>query len=323
MLVLFISGTRLMVRRVVFFIEPFAMRQLLAAFISYIVCTKFINGESDILRWSEKNPESSQFPPFRGSSSSSTGSFCPKVATLNSQCQAPSSCSLWRGHQSTPPLSKCTLANGAPGLCCPLTPTSSDHSGKIQSEVDSAAKQALSIVKEMEEKEQTLEEMGVMVMKNSAASTQLLFHPTTSRTMQIGRAALIAYETSNILRKRLSNRHYDDSVPSSMNYSVTDSFVYRRLHLSRNKAHQVLSKINLRDTILNEFCPQEPICTEVDASWPYRSMDGSCNNLRRGGWGQSRTQFQRMLPNEYGDGDYVNTSSDTSFMKTNQVFLIS
>jgi peroxidase len=75
-----------------------------------------------------------------------------------------------------------------------------------------------------------------------------------------------------------------------------------RFYLTPEQAGFGLSAFNLRDTIISDSCPAEPACTGDLASAAFRSLDGSCNNLRRGGWGQSKTQFQRALAAQYADG---------------------
>ena len=50
-----------------------------------------------------------------------------------------------------------------------------------------------------------------------------------------------------------------------------------------------------------DYCPypQNYVC---DASYKYRSVDGSCNNLRKPILGRSMIPFNRLLPAVYGDG---------------------
>ena len=63
----------------------------------------------------------------------------------------------------------------------------------------------------------------------------------------------------------------------------------------------MLPKFSLRETVLEGTCPETFACTMAN---PYRSFDGSCNNLAQPSWGQQNTIFQRLLPAHYGNGDY-------------------
>lgn len=38
---------------------------------------------------------------------------------------------------------------------------------------------------------------------------------------------------------------------------------------------------------------------------PYRTIDGSCNNLRIPALGIPQTTFNRLLPAKYGDGKFI------------------
>lgn len=51
---------------------------------------------------------------------------------------------------------------------------------------------------------------------------------------------------------------------------------------------------------LSGICPVEPVCPIVK----YRTIDGSCNNLRRPKMGQALTPLSRVLPPAYADGMY-------------------
>ena len=49
-----------------------------------------------------------------------------------------------------------------------------------------------------------------------------------------------------------------------------------------------------------------PFCTRINVSicdpdFPYRTFDGSCNNLNQTWWGKAGTPFKRLLPAEYDD----------------------
>ena len=52
--------------------------------------------------------------------------------------------------------------------------------------------------------------------------------------------------------------------------------------------------------------PQEPMCPAVQfgpcQNSKYRTIDGSCNNLRNPGWGTPNSRYERLLTPKYGDG---------------------
>ena len=63
-----------------------------------------------------------------------------------------------------------------------------------------------------------------------------------------------------------------------------------------------LPEIDFSQTELASRCPGDPICPHSAAREPYRSFDGSCNNLKHTGWGKSNSPYTRILPPDYEDG---------------------
>lgn len=59
------------------------------------------------------------------------------------------------------------------------------------------------------------------------------------------------------------------------------------------------SSFDLRNTPFANTCAPEPTCNSAS---PYRSFDGTCNNLRAAGQGRAVGIFGRLLPAEYADG---------------------
>ena len=85
-------------------------------------------------------------------------------------------------------------------------------------------------------------------------------------------------------------------------YEMTVNVVHFRFQLKADEAGFGLSQISLRDTIISETCPADPVCDKKTLASPFRTLDGSCNNVRNTAWGKSKTQFQRALVATYADG---------------------
>ena len=84
-----------------------------------------------------------------------------------------------------------------------------------------------------------------------------------------------------------------------------------RFMLTRQQVVYGLERVELRQTDLFRNCPYTPRSArqQEDASreecppssHPYRTADGSCNNLRNRDWGSAFSPFLRFLPAVYGD----------------------
>lgn len=51
------------------------------------------------------------------------------------------------------------------------------------------------------------------------------------------------------------------------------------------------------------------------AKSPYRTLDGTCNNLQNPGWGSAMNRYNRLLSAKYGDGISSPTTSITGQVK--------
>lgn len=52
-----------------------------------------------------------------------------------------------------------------------------------------------------------------------------------------------------------------------------------------------------------DYCPYPSMSCDPD--YPFRSFDGSCNNLKYPILGRSMTPHRRLLPANYVDGEYI------------------
>ncbi|OTF77866.1 hypothetical protein BLA29_005922, partial [Euroglyphus maynei] len=97
--------------------------------------------------------------------------------------------------------------------------------------------------------------------------------------------------------------------PADQNQQLSNLWGFRALQLTRALGENLnltpkqlrdgLSSISMHGTPYEQYCLKTPEC---DEHYPYRTMDGSCNNLHNPLWGKSLTQYNRLLPPEYSDG---------------------
>ncbi|XP_052871706.1 peroxidase-like [Anopheles cruzii] len=58
---------------------------------------------------------------------------------------------------------------------------------------------------------------------------------------------------------------------------------------------------------------RQSVVAQCDSSTPYRTFDGSCNNLQNPTWGSANTPYGRLLLPEYGDGISTPRRSKTGY----------
>lgn len=74
------------------------------------------------------------------------------------------------------------------------------------------------------------------------------------------------------------------------------------MRLGNNAAGVATQKLMVKDTALAGTCIPDPVC-RPDAK--YRTIDGSCNNLKSPLMGRSITQLGRYLAPNYDDGTNI------------------
>ena len=71
------------------------------------------------------------------------------------------------------------------------------------------------------------------------------------------------------------------------------------MRLSNEAAGIATQKLSVKDTALANTCILDPACRPNSK---FRSIDGSCNNLKSPLMGRSNTQLGRYLAPKYDDG---------------------
>lgn len=106
-----------------------------------------------------------------------------------------------------------------------------------------------------------------------------------------------------------SREQAGDSKPGVCNKVGEDGTIVTNDDCSEKNADQkeakrrsFLPEIDFSQTDLASRCPGDPDCPRNAFQEPYRSYDGSCNNLKHTAWGKSNTPYTRILPPDYEDG---------------------
>jgi len=110
---------------------------------------------------------------------------------------------------------------------------------------------------------------------------------------------------------RMSNRLKYEFLLFSFRFSLSNQRVVDELQ--KNNLTNLLNPLQaafspdagqLTSPYSGDFCPYHAgmLC---DVQFPFRSFDGSCNNIRKPIIGRAITPYSRLLPAKYDDGEYI------------------
>ena len=116
--------------------------------------------------------------------------------------------------------------------------------------------------------------------------------------MRASEMAAAAGEKGLMITKAVQKLKERYHITSSLLRQVTNDFLFLRMRLSNEAAGIATQHIAIAGTALEETCLPEPTCKASK----YRSMDGSCNNLKSPNMGRSVTQLGRYKAPQYDDG---------------------
>jgi len=111
---------------------------------------------------------------------------------------------------------------------------------------------------------------------------------------ETSRGAFIVVEATRALRTRFKLVLFKKKRNKEFTFWL---FKNQRVNLKSGE-----TGISLRGTALERTCPAMTTCNKNNRNTPFRTMDGSCNNINQPAWGQAGSTYRRILPSSYSDG---------------------
>ncbi|CAL4123854.1 unnamed protein product [Meganyctiphanes norvegica] len=139
-------------------------------------------------------------------------------------------------------------------------------------EINFAVNMGLHQIKQKESFEQQLVDKNVVAEVGSPVQMHAMLFQTNDKIIHLAKDA-------------------DKTVAASVN-------LVKEFNLTKEQGNLGLPQFTTQNSPIKDTCPPEPICPQTR----YRTMDGSCNNLRNKEWGMAGTAFERILPADYNDG---------------------
>lgn len=141
--------------------------------------------------------------------------------------------------------------------------------------VSSAVSRAAELADALEEYEANIYQQGFFSRPGTGASFVGAFAKTSLEAKRLSKGAIIAIEATKALA--------------------------RRYRLTKRDIWYEMPNIDVSRTYLSDVCGRRSFRGQCRPS-KFRTIDGSCNNLRNPTWGMSKTPFARALPPDYADG---------------------
>lgn len=212
---------------------------------------------------------------------------CTTISGKDGFCLPLVQCAVFSSEINQLSQNPCDMTEAQQGVCCERTPPPKSDPTKVidkpnrpdipkpnipLEEFNAAAENALLRMKQKKEFERELVFNNIVPDINTPVFLHAALFDTTNNVVDQAEKASVALDVSvNVAKEN---------------------------NLSTDQVGFGLSEFDTSNTIIGDTCPVEPVCPETK----YRTIDGSCNNLKNKDWGQAVTAFQRLLPPNYSDG---------------------
>ncbi|XP_037093507.1 peroxidase-like isoform X2 [Pollicipes pollicipes] len=187
----------------------------------------------------------------------------------------------------------CDLGDGSSGLCCRRDPIFASPANRIRNpftkpfknvdirffdnnQLNGACRKGIRFVDQQRQMGRMLLDRNIVVRSNTPDAGHFNFFKTSQKALELGSQALFNSEAGSGLLNEFG--------------------------LTPDQGGFGLQQFSVLNTIINQTCPSPPRCS---AGTPYRSADGSCNNINNAAWGMSRTALQRILAPAYENGIFT------------------
>jgi len=164
----------------------------------------------------------------------------------------------------------------------------------IKENFEAATIAAQYVVKNRTEKEKTLVEKNIFIQPNTPASYHLNLFQSPPETIASGARGMLDLQKSIHLASKYSSSFQVNSLTVEQGLFALSNVMASFLSSSA----QQLSRSQPADSLT---CPyDEVLCPNSNST--FRTINGSCNNLKKPSWGMINTALQRLIPSKYDDG---------------------
>lgn len=205
---------------------------------------------------------------------------CPRQASCVPFVHCPA-------HVREPNVVECHLKTGKPGVCCSTGQNHTSNSDSIKPRIASIDGNSLHMAvilgqkkyKQIQNQEANLIREGRSIVKEGTPSYEHYRSYRVSNSPELDNARLMANK--------------------AMQVTLATKVLSKREAITTDDIENGLNGLNLHSTPLKDACLHK---VECDMSSPYRTIDGSCNNVEKPHWGMLASSYSRLLPPSYADG---------------------